>query len=48
MSGLYPQETGPSYENHGAMSDDIETFAQTLLDKRGYYTGYVQNVSTVS
>jgi len=39
MSGKYPTETGASTTNHGEMNEDIQTFANVLLDKKGYYTG---------
>ena len=39
MSGKYPSETGASSSNHGEMNEDIETFADFLLKKKGYYTG---------
>ena len=41
MSGLYPQKTGKSDDNHGRMDDDIVTFAQVLRNQRDYYTGYL-------
>lgn len=39
MSGKYPPETGASAMNHGEMNEDIQTFADVLLNKNGYYTG---------
>lgn len=41
MSGLYPQKTGESDENHGRMDDDTATFAQVLKHNREYDTGYL-------
>jgi arylsulfatase A-like enzyme len=40
MSGLYPQKTGESEDNHGRMDDDIMTFAKVLKSERKYLTSY--------
>jgi len=39
MSGKYPPGTGASNINHGKMDEDIQTFADILKEKKGYYTG---------
>jgi arylsulfatase A-like enzyme len=41
MSGLYPQKTGESDDNHGRMDDDITTFAKILKSERDYLTAYL-------
>ena len=39
MSGKYPPATGASTSNHGELNEDIQTFADFLLNKKDYYTG---------
>ncbi len=39
MSGMYPQKTGTE-DNHGAIDDDIVTFAKALREKKNYSTAY--------
>ncbi len=40
MSGLYPQKTGDTGDNHGEMDENITTFAKVLKAQKMYYTGY--------
>ena len=40
MSGLYPQKTGDTGENHGKMDANVVTFAKILKQQKKYKTGY--------
>ncbi len=40
FTGMYPTFTGDSLKNHGAMDDNLKTFADILREERGYRTGY--------
>jgi arylsulfatase A-like enzyme len=39
MSGLYPQKTGETEDNHGRINNGVKTFANNLEEK-DYLTGY--------
>lgn len=41
MSGLYPPFNGETAFNHGAMDQNVKTFAEILREERGYRTGYI-------
>ncbi len=40
FTGMYPTFTGASLKNHGAMDDNLKTFAEILREERGYDTGF--------
>ena len=41
MSGLFPQKTGESEDNHGRIDDHISTFAKVLKWNKQYDTSYL-------